>query len=253
MSAFLSSPGRPITVEHWMKVIGKRNLQGFQDCFAAETGIALQLVGRAGDPLLTPSRHKWFCEFSKTHFGHTCSAESPQVIKGLIQRYDLRRDYDPTFVSCDFGLSAFFVPVYYDDRLIAFWSGGGVVLEDQHRAELLMCKFDVVQMTEEELKRSIRRLVVTTRLLNAHPDGSVVEPEISRGDVLFEGKLTRREGEVADLVCRGMSNREVAQKLYISEKTVKSHMSKVLSKLAVRDRSQLVFEFGNRHTSAATR
>jgi predicted ATPase/DNA-binding CsgD family transcriptional regulator/DNA-binding XRE family transcriptional regulator len=51
--------------------------------------------------------------------------------------------------------------------------------------------------------------------------------------------LTMRESEVAGLVARGLSNRQVAEELVISEKTVKNHVLRVLDKLDVRSRTQL--------------
>jgi DNA-binding NarL/FixJ family response regulator len=48
-----------------------------------------------------------------------------------------------------------------------------------------------------------------------------------------------RESEVAGLVARGLSNRQVAEELVISEKTVKNHVLRVLDKLDVRSRTQL--------------
>ena len=53
------------------------------------------------------------------------------------------------------------------------------------------------------------------------------------------GSLSEREVEVASLVGSGASNREIARRLYISESTVKNHVSKILGKLELRDRTQL--------------
>lgn len=59
-------------------------------------------------------------------------------------------------------------------------------------------------------------------------------------DALAMTRLTDREIEVLGLVGRGLSNEQIAQHLSISIKTVKTHMSHLLSKLAARDRAHLV-------------
>jgi DNA-binding CsgD family transcriptional regulator/sugar lactone lactonase YvrE len=52
-------------------------------------------------------------------------------------------------------------------------------------------------------------------------------------------KLTRREREVANLVAQGLTNREIASRLFISERTAESHVEQLRSKLGVRSRSQV--------------
>lgn len=51
--------------------------------------------------------------------------------------------------------------------------------------------------------------------------------------------LTEKEAEVFALVSEGLSNREIAQKLFLSEGTVRNYISKLLEKLELRDRTQL--------------
>jgi two-component system, NarL family, response regulator LiaR len=53
-----------------------------------------------------------------------------------------------------------------------------------------------------------------------------------------DGGLTEREQEVLCLIADGLSNREIAKKIYISEKTVKTHVSNILGKLHLEDRTQ---------------
>jgi two-component system, NarL family, response regulator LiaR len=60
----------------------------------------------------------------------------------------------------------------------------------------------------------------------------------SRASELAVEDLTIRECEILDLIARGMSNREIAEKTFISEKTVKTHVSNILGKLHLEDRTQ---------------
>jgi len=64
------------------------------------------------------------------------------------------------------------------------------------------------------------------------------EPNTSHTLTEAENSLTDREQEVLQLIADGMNNREIAEKLVISEKTVKSHVSNILNKLHLDDRTQ---------------
>lgn len=84
-----------------------------------------------------------------------------------------------------------------------------------------------------------------TRMVLAQTRGAVLPP--TRDDVAGIADLTERELEVLQQLAAGRSNAEIADALYLSEATVKTHLGRVLSKLGVRDRVQAViaaFEAG---------
>ncbi|OCA80918.1 response regulator transcription factor [Pseudobacillus wudalianchiensis] len=84
----------------------------------------------------------------------------------------------------------------------------------------------------------------------------VLEPEVTgkmmkrmrQGQTVpLHEELTEREREVLLLIAQGKSNQEIADELYISLKTVKTHVSNILSKLEVNDRTQaVIYAFQNR-------
>jgi len=53
------------------------------------------------------------------------------------------------------------------------------------------------------------------------------------------GRISRREMEVLRLIARGLSNRKIAEELFISERTVKTHVTHLLEKLCLHDGTQL--------------
>ena len=75
-----------------------------------------------------------------------------------------------------------------------------------------------------EINRQEERLLETTRIYERRK----------------EERLTYRELDVLELICQGMSNNEVAQKLFLSEKSVKNHLTNIFRKLHVSDRTQAV-------------
>jgi DNA-binding NarL/FixJ family response regulator len=78
---------------------------------------------------------------------------------------------------------------------------------------------------------------VTRRLLDRFRDRFPGAPDPRDGRLEL---LTEREREVLTLVARGLSNREIADRLTLAEPTVKAHVSHVLLKLDLRDRAQAV-------------
>ena len=120
-----------------------------------------------------------------------------------------------------------------DDYLFdALQAGASGFLLKTARAEQLVEAVQVVARGDALLSPDVTRSVLKQFSRPATPAAPV--------------GLTEREGEVLGLVARGLSNAEIASALFLGEATVKTHVSKVLVKLGVRDRLQaVVFAYDN--------
>jgi DNA-binding NarL/FixJ family response regulator len=130
---------------------------------------------------------------------------------------------------------------------------------------LILTTFDVDEYAFDGLRNGASGFLLKdvppeglVQAIRAVADGdAVLSPRITRhlldryaGDVAAAvamprepaemASLTQREREVFDLVGDGLSNAEIAARLYVSEATVKTHVTRVLAKLGLRDRVQAV-------------
>ena len=119
-----------------------------------------------------------------------------------------------------------------DEYVYAAMKAGasGFVLKDL-RPEQLAEAVRVVATGESLLAPAITRRLVE-QVVRRPPPGSARPPELEM--------LTGRELDVLRLVARGRSNAEIAQELFLSEATVKTHLTHILTKLRLRDRVQAV-------------
>jgi DNA-binding NarL/FixJ family response regulator len=96
---------------------------------------------------------------------------------------------------------------------------------------------------QEEMLRAIRAVAqgealfgpdIATRLMNFF-----TSPKPSEQTPVFP-ELTQREHEVLELIAQGLNNPQIAERLTISEKTVRNHVSNIFNKLQVADRAQAI-------------
>ena len=106
----------------------------------------------------------------------------------------------------------------------------GFLLKDASRDQLATA-VRTVAAGEALLAPSITRRLIEDFCRRPGPDGPAAQTT---------RQLTTREVDVVKLVAKGLSNAEIAGRLYLSDATVKSHIARVLAKLGLRDRVQVV-------------
>jgi DNA-binding NarL/FixJ family response regulator len=129
-----------------------------------------------------------------------------------------------------------------DDELIvaALRAGAsGYVLKDTP-SEQLARDLHAVHLGEASLSPSVARKVIGALLGHEAAPASGFAPPERRIDAEGREALSERELAVLRLAAQGLSNREIGARLYITEGTVKNHISSLLSKLHLRDRTQAV-------------
>lgn len=108
---------------------------------------------------------------------------------------------------------------------------GGFLLKDAP-PEQLVDAVRVIARGDGLLAPSVTRLLIDEIARRPPPDPAAKVPGID--------ELTERELDVMRLVSRGLSNGEIAEALFLGEATVKTHVGRVLAKLGLRDRVQVV-------------
>jgi len=89
------------------------------------------------------------------------------------------------------------------------------------------------------LKKALNAICAGEFWLDRKTMSNILEERLARKE---REKLTGTEREVALLICLGRKNKEIAQKLNISEQTVKSHLNRIFRKIEVSDRLQLAIK-----------
>ncbi|MEV0675206.1 response regulator transcription factor [Actinosynnema sp. NPDC050436] len=88
-------------------------------------------------------------------------------------------------------------------------------------------------------QRAAHQLIARAEELSQRGSATVRSPPDCRGSAAWD-RFTERETGVAELLTQGMSNRIIARRLDISERTVKNHLNSIFQKLGVADRTQAV-------------
>jgi DNA-binding NarL/FixJ family response regulator len=113
----------------------------------------------------------------------------------------------------------------------ALRAGASGFLVKRTRPEDMIAAVHTVAGGDSLLSPSVTRRVI---------DRTAQQPTPELADQARLDELTPREREVLELVARGLSNREIATELVVEESTIRSHIRRILMKLDLRDRVQIV-------------
>ncbi|MBB4238165.1 LuxR C-terminal-related transcriptional regulator [Rhizobium esperanzae] len=96
------------------------------------------------------------------------------------------------------------------------------------------------------LAEAIQTVLSGSRYISPTMSTKVMESSLN-GGAPDKNSLTPREREVMDLVSQGLSNKHIGLRLNLQEKTVKHHMTQILSKLGVSNRTEAALQWRERH------
>ncbi|MEV4953086.1 response regulator transcription factor [Paenarthrobacter nitroguajacolicus] len=148
------------------------------------------------------------------------------VMDGVAATAQIHADFPEIAIL---GLSTFSTDRYVVDLLRA--GASGYLVKDTLPKEITAA-IHTVMAGESVLSSKVTRHVVTG-LAESVPAEVVPDPKLV-------GALTKKELEVIQLLGRGMSNREMAAELFVTESTIKARFVNVMEKLGVRDRVQIL-------------
>ncbi|MDK2824070.1 MAG: two-component system, NarL family, response regulator [Clostridia bacterium] len=223
--------------QSWIKTLGKEKIQAFQDSFAELFNISLCLLSLEGKALTVWSNSSLLCHYMLKNNRARCIQERQNVINKVFKKHETQ------IFTCYLGLTFFCCPVFCNEEIIGVFYGGAVCLEENHKFLDKKIKFDIPVISQRRiidviqlLENSIKLLNLKDNNLDTHAPKSNTIEEFT----FLQKKLSSRQLEIVKLVSCGLTNKEIAEQLHISEKTVKTHVSNILRKLEMKDRMQIV-------------
>ena len=216
------------SADQWIQFIGKDKLQTFQDNFARAYGVSMIFLDMDGNPLTVGSQNSLFCFTIQKEHAVRCQ-ENFQMDMDTMQKGE-------SFIHvCPFGIACLYVPVYFNNRLTKQ-------------------RFHITSYNKETTWNILMLLESMLRLLNVNCTVSQKDAAQKQEDALpvnvRDERISRREQEIVQLLCKGYTNKQIARQLFISETTVKTHISNILAKLNLHDRMQIVVYYYNKINGA---
>lgn len=227
--------------EYCSNILAK--IQHLQDLYSKHYQLSISLYDQDGTKVLIPSNYSLFCCQTCTEDNTFCQ----KFFSKLLQQ--AQKQSSSLLTTCPLGLSVAVIPLglcletnttsHADYYLVV----GKIKLSNNENFFSEEPQPPVSYKKEislEEFKEIIKIIAFNIDMIlslvklggiSLHKKKSIKKEDFA--------KLTQREKEILHLVSNGMSNQEIAKALFISEHTVKTHISNILKKLKLNNRTKL--------------
>ena len=227
----------PELAAKWLNAVGKERVQSFQDDFASAFEISACVLSLSGNAMTVWSNESLLCHYLSAKEGAHCSMQRTRALQKMCQRGKTILE------TCYAGVQAFFCPIRMEGEIVAAFFGGVVRTEGGESERYVRFEVPLAEgkklMQIANLAASIFEMTESITDLKASQEQEERESPLE-AQLMLQYRLSRREAVVVSHILEGESNKVIAQELYISEKTVKTHVSNIFRKLQVKDRVQLV-------------
>ncbi|HOB28277.1 MAG: LuxR family transcriptional regulator [Dethiobacteria bacterium] len=208
-------------------------LQYLQDMLARANDMTVCLYTSDGTDFTIPSNQQQCCFDPKVNNNEACKKFVQSAINQAKEEGDL------VFLTCHRGLTTAVSPLglYLPNKFIStpkyYLFSGRLSLKDEEKSEAAGMSRNTFENRVEIIK-VIFDLIFSLSLIG-ELDFVSVETDKQESNAA----LTGREKEIIRLVSLGLSNQEIADQLFISDKTVKTHLSNIYKKLEMTNRTEL--------------
>jgi DNA-binding CsgD family transcriptional regulator len=231
------------------------SIQTIQDSLASLSNLYIAVLDLAGAPLTIPSNQAAQCfECLNKYSEVPCFLHFKHAIAETVE------NKKTTIVQCPFRLLTYCSPLgtlskSSHNNMIAILSIGKVLIADK--------SFQGESSKKDENTYSIAAFSVSNAEKIITTFGKIFDliffltqnkginaahcltPDLSSTTALPMDNLSKREQEVLHLVCLGLSNRAIAERLFISEATAKTHIHNISKKMNIKNRTALALFFFN--------
>jgi DNA-binding NarL/FixJ family response regulator len=180
--------------------------------------------------------------------------DHPVVREGLVAALESKFEITGVFSSAEEAIGRVDADVVLLDLELPGMSGLDAI-ERLHPAVLVLTAYDAAEDVERAMRAGAKGYLlkgasvdeIERAIRTVAGGGSYVDPRVASRVIAPRHRVTKRQREVLRLVAEGKSNKEIAAKLRITERTVKFHVAGILNRLDAENRAQAVAIATERH------